>query len=89
MNAQRSLELPVRMGMQSGEADERDGDWFGPTLNRAARITVPGLAGAALSAVRRVGWCDPNASPRDPGRSFADPVWLSTQVVKGVTLLKE
>src|SRR5579862_1106884 len=26
--------LRVRMGVHTGEADERDGDYFGPTLNR-------------------------------------------------------
>jgi predicted ATPase/class 3 adenylate cyclase len=28
----------VRMGLHTGEAAERDGDYFGPTLNRTARI---------------------------------------------------
>ncbi len=28
----------VRMGLHSGEAQERDGDWFGPTVNRTARL---------------------------------------------------
>ena len=28
----------VRMGVHTGEAEERDGDYFGPTLNRAARL---------------------------------------------------
>ena len=44
--AQRSLgterwrvgPLRVRMGLHSGEAQHRDGDWFGPTVNRAARL---------------------------------------------------
>ena len=35
--AQRALELPVRMGIATGEADLRDGDYFGTVLNRAAR----------------------------------------------------
>lgn len=48
MEAQQRLELPVRMGLHSGEADERDGDWFGPTLNRAARIMDAGHGGQAL-----------------------------------------
>jgi class 3 adenylate cyclase len=26
------------MGLHTGTADERDGDYFGPTLNRAARL---------------------------------------------------
>ena len=30
--------LRVRMGLHTGEADERGGDYFGPTVNRAARM---------------------------------------------------
>src|SRR5512138_940724 len=30
--------LRVRMGLHTGEAEERSGDYFGPSLNRAARI---------------------------------------------------
>jgi len=33
-----SIALKVRMGMHSGAAELRDGDYFGPALNRAARI---------------------------------------------------
>src|SRR6476620_10395134 len=36
--AQRALELPVRMGIATGEAELRDGDYFGTVLNRAARV---------------------------------------------------
>jgi predicted ATPase/class 3 adenylate cyclase len=32
------LELRVRMGLHAGEATERDGDWFGSDVNRAARV---------------------------------------------------
>ncbi|NND85694.1 MAG: adenylate/guanylate cyclase domain-containing protein [Acidimicrobiia bacterium] len=34
--------IRVRMGVHTGSADERDGDYFGPTLNRAARIMSAG-----------------------------------------------
>lgn len=30
--------IRVRMGMHTGEAEERDNDYFGPTLNRVARL---------------------------------------------------
>ena len=30
--------VPVRMGLHTGEADFRDGDYFGSTLNRCARL---------------------------------------------------
>jgi WD40 repeat protein/class 3 adenylate cyclase/DNA-binding winged helix-turn-helix (wHTH) protein len=32
------LSLPVRMAIHTGEAHERDGDYLGPTINRAARL---------------------------------------------------
>jgi hypothetical protein len=34
--AQRELELPVRMGIATGEAELRESDYFGAVLNRAA-----------------------------------------------------
>ena len=45
VDAQRQLELPVRMGVASGEVHERDGDYFGPTLNRVARVMGAGHGG--------------------------------------------
>jgi predicted ATPase/class 3 adenylate cyclase/DNA-binding CsgD family transcriptional regulator len=32
------LALSVRMGLHTGEAQEREGDYFGPSVNRAARV---------------------------------------------------
>ena len=48
--AQRSLELPVRMGIATGEAELRDGDYFGAVLNRAARVMAAGHGGQILVA---------------------------------------
>ena len=42
------LELRVRMGLHTGEADERDGDYFGPPLNRAARLMTAAHGGQIL-----------------------------------------
>ncbi|HWX98628.1 MAG TPA: adenylate/guanylate cyclase domain-containing protein [Mycobacterium sp.] len=42
--AQRKLELPVRMGLATGEAEVRGTDYFGTVLNRAARVMPPGTA---------------------------------------------
>jgi predicted ATPase len=50
IDAQRSLELPVRMGIATGEAALQDGDYFGAVLNRAARVTAAGHGGQILVA---------------------------------------
>jgi predicted ATPase len=46
--AQRLLDLPVRMGVHTGDAQLREGDYFGPTLNRAARVMDAGHGGQIL-----------------------------------------
>src|SRR6201999_2033574 len=48
--AQPSLELPVRMGIATGEAELREGDYFGTVLNRAARVMAAGHGGQILLA---------------------------------------
>src|SRR2546423_3304918 len=48
--AQRELELPVRMGLATGEAELRDEDYFGTVLNRAARVMAAGHGGQILVA---------------------------------------
>ncbi|HUO40319.1 MAG TPA: hypothetical protein VMU34_21810 [Mycobacterium sp.] len=48
--AQRALELPVRMGLATGEAELRGGDYFGVALNRAARVMAAGHGGQILLA---------------------------------------
>jgi predicted ATPase/class 3 adenylate cyclase len=48
--AQQSLELPVRMGIATGEAELREGDYFGTVLNRAARVMAAGHCGQILLA---------------------------------------
>ncbi len=40
--------IRVRIGVHTGEAQERDGDYFGPALNRAARIMSAGHGGQIL-----------------------------------------
>ncbi len=48
--AQRVLELPVRMGLATGEAELREGDYFGAVLNRVARVMAAGHGGQILLA---------------------------------------
>jgi predicted ATPase/class 3 adenylate cyclase len=57
VDAQRALDdeqwtlpepLRVRMGIHTGEADLRDGDYFGPAVNRAARVSAAAHGGQIL-----------------------------------------
>ncbi|KUI34157.1 cyclase [Mycobacterium sp. IS-1590] len=50
VDAQRELNLSVRMGVATGEAELRDGDYFGTVLNRAARVMAAGHGGQILVA---------------------------------------
>ncbi len=43
-----TVQIKVRMGVHSGEAELRDGDYFGPALNRTARIMAVGYGGQIL-----------------------------------------
>ncbi len=53
--AQRGLELPVRMGIATGEAELRGIDYFGAVLNRAARVMAAGHGGQILLAESTAG----------------------------------
>jgi predicted ATPase/class 3 adenylate cyclase len=46
--AATGLELKVRMGLHTGEAELRDGDYYGQSLNRSARIMAAGHGGQIL-----------------------------------------
>lgn len=48
VEAQARLALPVRMGLHTGEAESRDGDYFGATLNLTARVMDAGHGGQVL-----------------------------------------
>jgi class 3 adenylate cyclase len=50
VGAQQELQLPVRMGIATGEAELRKGDYFGTVLNRAARVMAAGHGGQVLLA---------------------------------------
>ena len=53
--AQRKLELPVRIGIATGEAELREGDYFGAVLTRAARVMAAGHGGQILLAESTAG----------------------------------
>ena len=48
VEAQRLLALPVRIGVSTGEAVPSGDDYFGPALNRAARVMAVGHGGQIL-----------------------------------------
>jgi len=50
LDAQEALAgvLPVRMGLHTGEAEVRDGDYFGTTVNRCARLTAVAHGGQVV-----------------------------------------
>jgi predicted ATPase/class 3 adenylate cyclase/DNA-binding CsgD family transcriptional regulator len=43
--------LRVRMALHTGAAEERDGDYFGPPLNRVARLLSAGYGGQILLSI--------------------------------------
>jgi predicted ATPase len=65
--AQRRLDLPVRMGIATGSVELRGDDYFGPALNRTARVMSAGhggqilVAAATASLVSGVGLSDRGA----------------------------
>jgi class 3 adenylate cyclase len=46
----QDLALRVRVAVHTGETYERDGDYFGPTLNRAARLRALASGGQVLTS---------------------------------------
>jgi predicted ATPase/class 3 adenylate cyclase len=50
VEAQRLLRLPVRVGIATGTAELRGGDYFGPPLNRVARVMAAAHGGQILVA---------------------------------------
>ena len=48
LEVQERVGLPVRIGLHTGEAEARGGDWYGPTLNLVARIMDAGHGGQIL-----------------------------------------
>jgi hypothetical protein len=42
------IDLKVRMALHTGACEERDGDYFGPVVNRAARLEATALGGQVI-----------------------------------------
>ena len=64
--------LRVRMGLHTGEAQERSGDYYGPALNRAARLMSIAHGGQTLVSTTTADLVrdqlPPDASLRDLGQ---------------------
>jgi class 3 adenylate cyclase/tetratricopeptide (TPR) repeat protein len=63
------LTLPTRVALHSGEAELRDGDYYGQTLNRAARLRALAQGGHVLLSQ---GTAELVADQLPPGTSLAD-----------------
>jgi predicted ATPase/class 3 adenylate cyclase len=79
--------LHVRVALDSGPAHERDADYFGPTLNRAARVLASGAGGqiVATAATLRLA---PDTEHVDLGlhrlRDLGEPVHLHQVTAAGL-----
>src|SRR4051812_36229034 len=63
--------LRVRMGINAGDAERRGNDYFGPTINRTARLMAVGHGGQVLLSAAAAALCQerlpPGATLRDLG----------------------
>jgi predicted ATPase len=59
--------LRVRMGLHTGEAEAREGDYFGTTVNRAARLTGVAHGGQVLCSAATAGLVEAEVSLIDLG----------------------
>jgi len=94
VEAQRELvgsdgPLSVRMGVHSGEAVERDGNYFGPALNRTARLMSLGHGGQVLVSATTAGMLtDERFSLVDLGehrlKDLTKPVGVTQLVAQGL-----
>lgn len=88
VGAQHGFPL-VRVGMHTGPAVERDGDWFGATVNLAARVSAAAAGGELLltEATRTVAGEVEGVALRERGRwtfrNVAAPVEVYAAVRQG------
>jgi class 3 adenylate cyclase len=79
----------VRVGMHTGSAVERDGDWFGTTVNLAARVSAAASGGEALltAATRAAAGEVEGVEVRERGRrafrNVGEPVQVFVAVRQG------
>lgn len=80
LTADLGVPIRVRIGIHAGETEARSGDFFGPTMNRTARIMAAGHGGQILvsGTIAELG-----ASVLPPGASLRD---LGFHRLKDLTL---
>ena len=70
--------LGIRVGIHTGTAVERDGDWFGSAVNVAARVSALAEPGEVLLTAATLKAAGPQASARSRGaqqlRNIAHPI---------------
>jgi class 3 adenylate cyclase len=66
--------IRVRMGVNTGEAIERNGDYFGPALNRAARLMAAGHGGQVLCSQSTAALVEGDVDLLDLGRATRRPM---------------
>ena len=54
---EQSEPFRVRMALHTGASEERDGDYFGPPVNRVARLLSAAHGGQVLLAPLLRSWC--------------------------------
>ena len=81
----------VRVGMDTGQAVEREGDWFGATVNTAARVSGVAAGGEVLltEPTRHAAGTVEGVELREHGRrslrNISEPVLLFEAVQEGET----
>ena len=82
--------LLVRMGIHSGDTESREGDYFGPAMNRAARIMAAGHGGQVLvsGTASASGYLPPGVQLRDLGmhrlKDLTEPEHLYQAIHEGL-----
>jgi serine/threonine protein kinase/class 3 adenylate cyclase len=64
--------IRVRMALHTGATEERDGDYFGPPVNRVARLISAGHGGQILLSAVTYGLARDTVSFLEPGAEFKD-----------------
>src|SRR5438132_14005128 len=79
----------VRVGLNTGQALERDGDWFGATVNIAARVSGVASGGEVLltettkTAAGALGTIDLRERGRHALKNIGEPILLFAAVRQG------